>query len=134
MGLKPTSREEHSITRDGSLDRRRDLDQTGNDDRQKPVQNGSLDSSKAQAAKKISNPRNGDLDRTRTASSKKVESKPITGIRSGSLDDTRGGPETTRGGPLEDLRNGSQTTRDGSLDSTRTAEPKKTKKKIRRVA
>lgn len=132
-------REDDSVTRDGSLDRTRDFKPASNDDRQQHMRDGSLDRRREITVKKlvnkpISNTRDGSLDRTRTAPPAKVESKALDRVRSGSLDDTRGAPGNTLAGSLDGVKGAPETFRDGSLDSTRAAEPKKTNKKIRRVA
>ena len=146
MGLKETDEtssseepEDHRVTRDGSLDRRRDFQRISNENRDQPVRDGSLDrrreiTAKPVANKPVSDPRDGSLDRTRMASPAKAEPKAAAPVRSGSLDDTRGTPETTLLGSIGGVKGGPGTTRDGSLDSTRTAEPKKTSKKTPRVA
>lgn len=109
---EPLSGEPDVVTRDGSLDRRRDSQQASDASTEKVVRNGSLDSRREittkQAAKKtVSNPRDGSPDRTRKASPKGVPNSNST--RNGSLDNARGGPGTSRGG----------------LSTTRTAHSKK---------
>ena len=106
MGLTGTdeaSSRKEAGTRDGSLDRVRELQQAGGSDRQGAV-------------------RDGLLDQTRKGSPSNVEPNPVGPLRSGSLDDARELAETKQeDATVQGADSSLETKRDGALDRTRTA-------------